>query len=237
MQGKVLTRSSLAIQTDSLTLSLRGCQHPYRPNHRFDSNQSRDFGFSLSDLSSPFGHYYQGTSCCLVCYESTFLCSLRSNPITGLHRYYGHSDSCGAGSSALARMNTVSLPPEVSLIHASGLLDHSVSKHLIGPGRRFNTLPISATDFRIFPVEASPLIGRLADLPGRIEFVILRTDRSPPVAPHPASRRRSYIRLQAGERMPEEDFHLSDQDALSGAPIVADATGTTFISRPCVNGL
>ena len=48
-------------------------------------------------------------------------------------------------------------------------------------------------------------------LTGRIEFVILRMDRSPPVAPHPASRRRSYSWLQAGERIPEEDFHLSDQ--------------------------
>ena len=47
-------------------------------------------------------------------------------------------------------------------------------------------------------------------LTGRIEFVILRMDRSPPVAPHPALRRRSYSWLQAGERIPEEDFHLSD---------------------------
>ena len=38
----------------------------------------------------------------------------------------------------------------------------------------------------------------------------LRTGRSPPVAPHPASRRRSYVRLQAGECVPEEDFHPSD---------------------------
>jgi len=48
-------------------------------------------------------------------------------------------------------------------------------------------------------------------LTGRIEFVFLRMDRSPPVAPHPASRRRSYSWLQAGERIPEEDSHLSDQ--------------------------
>ncbi len=33
--------------------------------------------------------------------------------------------------------------------------------------------------------------------PGRNGFVILRTGRSPPVALHPASRRRSYSRLQA----------------------------------------
>ena len=48
-------------------------------------------------------------------------------------------------------------------------------------------------------------------LTGRIEFVTLRMDRSPPAAPHPASRRRSCSRLQAGERIPEEDSHLSDQ--------------------------
>src|SRR5207249_3659273 len=48
-------------------------------------------------------------------------------------------------------------------------------------------------------------------LTGRIEFVILRMDRSPPAAPHPASRRRSSSWLQAGERIPEEDLHLSDQ--------------------------
>src|SRR5215813_7604764 len=43
-----------------------------------------------------------------------------------------------------------------------------------------------------------------------LTFVILRTDRSPPVAPHPVSRRRSYLWLQAGERLPGEDLHLSD---------------------------
>jgi hypothetical protein len=45
--------------------------------------------------------------------------------------------------------------------------------------------------------------------PGRIEFVILRTGCSPPAALHHASLRRSGIWLQAGERLPGEDFHLS----------------------------
>jgi len=39
----------------------------------------------------------------------------------------------------------------------------------------------------------------------------MRAADSPPVALHLASRRRSYIRLQAGVCLPEEDFHLSDQ--------------------------
>jgi len=49
---------------------------------------------------------------------------------------------------------------------------------------------------------ASPLTSRLATATGRIEFAaaglrqpVLRTGRSPPVAPHPASRRRSCFRL------------------------------------------
>ena len=43
---------------------------------------------------------------------------------------------------------------------------------------------------------ASPLGSRLATTTGRIEFVILRTGRSPPVALHLLSRERSYHRLQ-----------------------------------------
>ena len=56
-----------------------------------------------------------------------------------------------------------------------------------------------------------------SDSGGRIEFVILRTGRVPPIALHPASRRRSYRRLQAGERMPGEDLHLSGHGTLTGA--------------------
>ena len=43
---------------------------------------------------------------------------------------------------------------------------------------------------------ASPFASRLATTTGRIEFVILRTSRSPPVALHPLSRGRSYVRLR-----------------------------------------
>src|ERR1039457_2965035 len=46
-------------------------------------------------------------------------------------------------------------------------------------------------------VWASPLASRLAATTGRIEFVILRTSRSPPVALHLLSRGRSYFRLQS----------------------------------------
>src|SRR5262249_31835800 len=77
---------------------------------------------------------------------------------------------------------------------------------------RYNTLPLSVTGFRSLS-ERSGLhlcTAGSSRTAGRITFVILRTDRSPPVAPHPVSRRRSYLWLQAGERLPGEDLHLSD---------------------------
>jgi hypothetical protein len=48
---------------------------------------------------------------------------------------------------------------------------------------------------------ASPLVGRFATTTSRIEFVILRTSCSPPVASHPVSRRRSYVRLQSSDQL------------------------------------
>ena len=79
------------------------------------------------------------------------------------------------------------------------------------PQSRFLTLPFSALSFFLAEVRASPYPCRLAANTGRIEFVILRTGSSLPVAPHLVSRRRNNSSLQAGERMPEEDFHLSNQ--------------------------
>ena len=93
------------------------------------------------------------------------------------------------------------------------------------PQRRFNTLPLSSLGLRIHctfvspfrepglgdTVWASPLGSRLATTSGRNAFVILRTDDSLPVTPHPASRRRGYLQLQAGERMPGGDFHTPDR--------------------------
>ena len=86
--------------------------------------------------------------------------------------------------------------------------DLSVSKHPAPSQRRFITLPLSSLGFpfgsRLHHWAAgSPLT------PGRIEFVILQLDRSPRIASHQSSRTRSYVRLQAGERLPGEDFHLS----------------------------
>ncbi len=91
---------------------------------------------------------------------------------------------------------------------------HSVSNHprslevafplsailapFIGFPRRLWMRPRPCADLSAPQVfsQASPLASRLAGPSGRIEFVLLRTGRSPSVASHPASRRRSYGRLQ-----------------------------------------
>ena len=63
--------------------------------------------------------------------------------------------------------------------------------------------PLSVCD--VF--QASPCNRTLAVTPCRIEFVIVRTASSPPVALHPASRQRSYFRLRGAWAYPDTDFH------------------------------
>ena len=135
---------------------------------------------------------------------------LCSRPITALPRSYERSDSCPPGSSALPSMNSGSCYEQVSLIHALDLPIPPSPTTSQSPNVAFARYPSArrvsrfcGSRFCLTPA-GSPIQT------GRIEFVILRMDRSPPAAPHPASRRRSCIRFQAGERMPGEDFHLSD---------------------------
>ena len=69
------------------------------------------------------------------------------------------------------------------------------------PGHRFTHHASVPSEFR-----TSPWNRRLVAAPRRIEFVHLRTDSSPPVAPHPASRRRSYLRLRSLWHTPTRTF-------------------------------
>jgi hypothetical protein len=142
-------------------------------------------------------------------FESTFLRPFAPLP---LRSFLATTSALTPAHSALrdtGSMNTFSLSKQVSLIHSSDLPDHSVSNHLMPRWRRFCTLPLSSTAFRSRSRLRLQMAGS-SIAPGRIEFVILRTDRSPPAALHHASLRRSCIRLQAGERLPGEDLHLSD---------------------------
>ena len=107
-------------------------------------------------------------------------------------------------------MNTVSADQQVSLIHVSDL---PIPLSPNTPQALDADFPRYPSSRRVSHSRGSRLHHCYAGSPtltGRIEFLIVRMDRSPPVAPHPASWRRSYSWLQAGERIPGEDFHLSD---------------------------
>jgi len=129
---------------------------------------------------------------------------LRSAGITPLPRYYGCSDSWAALLTA-----------QVSLLHVVGLPTVPSPTTLRVPSELLHATPQfdgSPTPCQRQAV-ASLMASRLATLSGRIEFVILRTGRSPPAALHLASRRRSSSRFQAGARMPGGDLHPSDHHA------------------------
>jgi hypothetical protein len=164
----------------------------------------------LSPIRLALGHSHRSVFCQPHVNASTSLCSLRSRPITALPRYYGRSDSCPPSSSALASVNTSSCYGQVSLIRALDLPIPPPPTTALSLDIAFTRYPSAR---RVSRSRGSRFHLTPAGSPtqtGRIEFVILRMDRSPPAAPHPASRRRSCIWFQAGERLPGEDFHLSD---------------------------
>jgi hypothetical protein len=134
---------------------------------------------------------------------------LSSTPVTALPRSYGRSDSCAGGSSAPRSMNTVLTPRRSPcvLCHAIVTIPSPptvrVQPSLLHANPQGRQSPASPQ------VEISPVPRGLIDhvRPYRVRF--LRTGHSPPVALHLVSRRRSYRWLQAGERLPGEDLHLS----------------------------
>src|SRR5574340_1200928 len=82
---------------------------------------------------------------------------------------------------------------------------------------------------------ASPFPSGLATTTGRIEFVILRTSRSPPVALHPLSRGRSYFRLRSSSR--DRDglraaLHARARGRQNGTP----GTGVEVVETPARAG-
>jgi hypothetical protein len=96
-------------------------------------------------------------------------------------RYYEGSDSC-TGSPAGAGLPVSCVPPSY----------RSAPNHVVRPTLAFAATLAGSMSSRLRPTLAgSPLAHR------RIRFVFLRTDSSPPVAPHPASQRRSYLWLRS----------------------------------------
>ena len=99
-------------------------------------------------------------------------------------------------------------PLQISLFNALYLPDHSVSNHPTIISQSLTShmhtalqafLPRYVPPQRRYARTAfwtSHMASRLVMMSGRIEFVCLRTGRSPSVALHPSSRKRSYSRLQ-----------------------------------------
>ena len=99
------------------------------------------------------------------------------------------------GSRCLGTMETLTPTP---LTYGAGLPVYCTTSSCRSVSNHAGCLNIAyhhasvTSEFR-----ASLMNSRLAAASRRIEFVILRTNSSPPVAFHPASRRRSYLRLRS----------------------------------------
>jgi hypothetical protein len=114
-------------------------------------------------------------------------------------------------------VRTPSLRPGLSVLRTR-TSSHSASNHLMRPDIAFARYPSACrTSFGL--CRRSGLRPSLAGSPmhpaessshwkGQ-SLPALRTSRSPPVALHLASRRRSYFQLRAGERLPGVDLHHS----------------------------
>ena len=143
------------------------------------------------------------------CYSSTSLPPLAPSP---LRDFTATMEALTPVRPALRSLHEHRLLGEqVSLIHVSDL---PIPPSPTTPQALDADFPRYPSSRRVSCLRRSRLHHFPAGSPtltGRIEFVILRMDRSPPAALHPALRRRSCSWLQAGERIPEEDFHLSDQ--------------------------
>ncbi len=120
-------------------------------------------------------------------------------------------------------MNAVLIVVQVSLLNVIEPSIRSVSNHPPSShGLRFGFVPWAYRAKNLLTLRiplagtvsvtwASPLPSRLATTRSRIEFVILRTGCSPPVALHPLSRGCSYFQLQSSNRKNlDEDFHLAN---------------------------
>ena len=95
-------------------------------------------------------------------------------------RYHEGSDSCPR-----------SPPPAGLPAYLASPSYRSAPNHVMPPTGRFPRQPNAGGEF-----QTSPSPSRLVTAPRRNGFVILRTNTSPPAALHPASRRRSCLRLR-----------------------------------------
>ena len=199
---KVRQRVDLIHQAVPLASShpvFQGRQHAFRPDTRFNPGPSVT---DLSDRFSPERHWSRLFFRLPGTHVSTFLPPFAPRPLRRL----------------IATMEALT-PACLFPVYRSPCFTYSTFRTIPSPTTLCSsdvafpsaTLLVSASDLRpLYHVlslsrtqasgDRSRLHRRIAGspkTPGRNGFVILRTGRSPPVALHPASRRRSYSRLQA----------------------------------------
>ena len=160
-----------------------GRQHALRPHPGFHP------GPPVPDVSAslrPFGHSRRSLLPRCALHASTFLPPFAPRP---LRRFSATMEALTPGRltppPGSPRLPRVAFPP--FRLQPPGKPSPSLSHATPHRGEH----PGSSVRF-----QASPSLSRLARSPGRIEFVILRTSGSPPVAPHPASQQRSYVRFR-----------------------------------------
>jgi len=147
-------------------------------------------------------HSRQLICCPRSSFLSTFPRTLRSIPVTGLHRYYGRSDSCAAGSSVAWRQHEHLLCAEqVSLFNAPELPIPPSPNTRQSLDVAFARYPLAHQVSRFLGFRLHQRLAGSPALAGRIEFVSLRMDRSPPACSpprlmttqlHSATGRRTY---------------------------------------------
>ena len=204
---------------------IEGRQHPLCPHLRFGSKfrgapdrPLRRRGartHASSAITSPGGHYRRSLPVARQC-VSIFLHPFAPPALPGFIATMSAVTPAGGRGPRFREGRLLRLL--CPLASHAGLLasrnppsEPSVSNHRPAPMVALTPNPSAPwASPPVGKVWASPLDRRLARRYGRIEFVNLRMTHSPPVAPHPASRRRSYVRLQAGVGIPGEDFHLPD---------------------------
>jgi hypothetical protein len=122
--------------------------------------------------------------------------SLRSTDITPLQRYYERSDSCSGGLGRPLANRPVLTRCRSPCFTCGTFRPFRLQPPLVAPEAVVcfwsSRLTAGSVSRRPFPRGtsvswASPFTCGLATTTGRIEFVILRTSHSPPVAPHPVS--------------------------------------------------
>jgi len=171
-----------------------------------------------SAVASPCGHWHGGGLGRVMCHTSTFL---RPFAPRALSRFVATMSALTPARRLFDQpgMNTVLLRAGLSGSWAWPS-DHSVPTHRsafpLSPlchvtSARQAAVSIPRADLegrwdRRHTVWGSPLASRLPGRLGRIGFVILRTGRSPLVALHLASQRRSYIQFQVCNANLEKTF-------------------------------